>query len=57
MSATMDAGVFTNYFGVPPGRAFHVPGFTHRVREAFLEDLLAGTGDVFGERTRSRPPW
>ena len=48
MSATMDAGVFTNYFGVPPGRAFHVPGFTHPVREAFLEDLLAGTGDVFG---------
>jgi ATP-dependent RNA helicase DHX36 len=48
MSATMDAGVFANYFGVPPGRAFHIPGFTHPVREAFLEDLLAGTGDVFG---------
>ena len=56
MSATMDAGVFTNYFGVPPGRAFHVPGFTHPVREAFLEDLLAGTGDVFGGAERDLVP-
>jgi len=47
MSATMDAGVFADYFGIPREREFHIPGFTHPVREAFLEDLLSGTGDVF----------
>jgi HrpA-like RNA helicase len=47
MSATMDAGVFADYFGIPREREFHIPGFTHPVREAFLEDLLSGAGDVF----------
>ena len=56
MSATMDAGVFAEYFGIPPGRAFHIPGFTHPVREAFLEDLLAGTGDVFGRANATSLP-
>ena len=51
MSATMDAGVFADYFGVPREREFHIPGFTHPVREAFLEDLLSGTGDVFSSIT------
>ena len=32
MSATMDAGVFADYFGVPREREFHIPGFTHPVR-------------------------
>ncbi len=56
MSATMDAGVFADYFGVPPGRAFHIPGFTHPVREAFLEDLLAGAGEVFGGASATSSP-
>ncbi|KAG4381777.1 hypothetical protein GLYMA_15G216133v4 [Glycine max] len=38
MSATLNAELFSNYFGGAP--TFHIPGFTYPVRAHFLEDIL-----------------
>ncbi|XLU97179.1 hypothetical protein S245_011519, partial [Arachis hypogaea] len=42
MSATLNAELFSNYFGSAP--TFHIPGFTYPVRAHFLEDVLEMTG-------------
>ncbi|XP_045788784.1 DExH-box ATP-dependent RNA helicase DExH3-like isoform X2 [Trifolium pratense] len=42
MSATLNAELFSNYFGGAP--TFHIPGFTYPVRAHFLEDVLEFTG-------------
>ncbi|CAI8607078.1 unnamed protein product [Vicia faba] len=42
MSATLNAELFSNYFGGAP--TFHIPGFTYPVRAHFLEDVLEMTG-------------
>ncbi|KAL5176719.1 DExH-box ATP-dependent RNA helicase DExH3 [Glycine soja] len=42
MSATLNAELFSNYFGGAP--TFHIPGFTYPVRAHFLEDILEMTG-------------
>lgn len=42
MSATLNAELFSDYFGGAP--MIHIPGFTHPVRAHFLEDVLEMTG-------------
>ncbi|KAK4778731.1 hypothetical protein SAY86_006259 [Trapa natans] len=42
MSATLNAELFSNYFGRAP--TFHIPGFTYPVRAHFLENFLEMTG-------------
>ncbi|KAK6921676.1 Double-stranded RNA-binding domain [Dillenia turbinata] len=42
MSATLDADLFSSYFGGAP--LVHIPGFTYPVRTHFLEDVLEMTG-------------
>ncbi|XP_011046462.1 PREDICTED: ATP-dependent RNA helicase DHX36-like isoform X1 [Populus euphratica] len=42
MSATLNAELFSNYFGGAP--TIHIPGFTYPVRAQFLEDVLEMTG-------------
>lgn len=42
MSATLNAELFSNFFGGAP--VIHIPGFTHPVRVHFLEDVLEITG-------------
>ncbi|EHA8589140.1 DExH-box ATP-dependent RNA helicase DExH3 [Cocos nucifera] len=42
MSATLNAELFSNYFGGAP--MIHIPGFTYPVRSHFLEDILEKTG-------------
>ncbi|XP_007010588.2 PREDICTED: DExH-box ATP-dependent RNA helicase DExH3 [Theobroma cacao] len=42
MSATLNAELFSNYFGGAP--KIHIPGFTYPVRAHFLEDVLEFTG-------------
>ncbi|QCD85833.1 ATP-dependent RNA helicase DHX36 [Vigna unguiculata] len=42
MSATLNAELFSNYFGGAP--TFRIPGFTYPVRAHFLEDVLEITG-------------
>lgn len=42
MSATLNAELFSNFFGGAP--TIHIPGFTHPVRALFLEDILEMTG-------------
>ncbi|KDP34648.1 hypothetical protein JCGZ_11961 [Jatropha curcas] len=42
MSATLNAELFSNYFGGAP--RIHIPGFTYPVRAHFLEDVLEMTG-------------
>ncbi|KGN52121.1 DExH-box ATP-dependent RNA helicase DExH5, mitochondrial [Cucumis sativus] len=42
MSATLDAELFSSYFG--GAQIIHIPGFTHPVRTHFLEDILEMTG-------------
>ncbi|XP_047150226.1 DExH-box ATP-dependent RNA helicase DExH3-like [Vigna umbellata] len=42
MSATLNAELFSNYFGGAP--TFRIPGFTYPVRAHFLEDVLEMTG-------------
>ncbi|KAJ4843987.1 hypothetical protein Tsubulata_043396 [Turnera subulata] len=42
MSATLNAELFSNYFGGAP--TIHIPGFTYPVKAHFLEDLLEMTG-------------
>ena len=66
MSATLDAELFAGYFGGAP--LAHIPGFTHPVREVFLEDILESAGGAvtvdpatpaasgFRRRRGARPP-
>lgn len=42
MSATLNAELFSNFFGGAP--TIHIPGFTYPVRAHFLEDVLEMTG-------------
>ncbi|KAK9283052.1 hypothetical protein L1049_011280 [Liquidambar formosana] len=42
MSATLNAELFSNFFGGAP--TIHIPGFTYPVRAHFLEDVLEITG-------------
>ncbi|KAJ6720057.1 ATP-DEPENDENT RNA HELICASE [Salix viminalis] len=42
MSATLNAELFSNYFGGAP--TIHIPGFTYPVSAQFLEDVLEMTG-------------
>ncbi|GMQ11438.1 hypothetical protein CsSME_00054076 [Camellia sinensis var. sinensis] len=42
MSATLNAELFSSYFGGAP--MIHIPGFTHPVRSQFLENILEMTG-------------
>ncbi|XP_020268468.1 DExH-box ATP-dependent RNA helicase DExH3 isoform X2 [Asparagus officinalis] len=42
MSATLNAELFSNFFGGAP--TIHIPGFTYPVRAHFLEDILEITG-------------
>ncbi|CAG9462498.1 unnamed protein product [Pedinophyceae sp. YPF-701] len=42
MSATLNADLFSNYFGHAP--TAHIPGFTHPVEDLFLEDVLQLAG-------------
>ncbi|XVE58736.1 hypothetical protein DITRI_Ditri04bG0193000 [Diplodiscus trichospermus] len=42
MSATLNAELFSSYFGGAP--KIHIPGFTYPVREHFLENILEMTG-------------
>lgn len=42
MSATLDAELFSNYFGGAP--AIKIPGFTYPVSELYLDDLIEKTG-------------
>ncbi|XP_030455416.2 DExH-box ATP-dependent RNA helicase DExH3 [Syzygium oleosum] len=42
MSATLNAELFSNYFGGAP--MIHIPGFTYPVRSQFLENILEMTG-------------
>ncbi|XAR54513.1 RNA helicase [Bertholletia excelsa] len=42
MSATLNAELFSSYFGGAP--MIHIPGFTYPVRVHFLEDVLEMTG-------------
>lgn len=42
MSATLNAELFSNYFGGAP--SIHIPGFTYPVQAHFLEDVLEMTG-------------
>ncbi|CAH1431364.1 unnamed protein product [Lactuca virosa] len=42
MSATLDANLFSTYFGGVP--VVQIPGFTHPVHSYFLEDVLETTG-------------
>ncbi|KAI4332828.1 hypothetical protein L6164_017705 [Bauhinia variegata] len=42
MSATLNAELFSNYFGGAP--TLNIPGFTYPVRAHFLEDVLEITG-------------
>lgn len=42
MSATLDAELFSSYFGRAP--MVHIPGFTYHVRSHFLENILEMTG-------------
>lgn len=55
MSATVDAGLFANYFKqdggcVPP--VMNIPGFTFPVRELYLEDAFELTGYRVGRNSR-----
>ncbi|KAL3529228.1 hypothetical protein ACH5RR_008550 [Cinchona calisaya] len=42
MSATLNAQLFSSYFGGAP--MIHIPGFTYPVRSRFLENILEMTG-------------
>lgn len=42
MSATLNAELFSSYFGAAP--MIHIPGFTYPVRSYFLENILEMTG-------------
>lgn len=42
MSVTLNAELFSNYFGGAP--AIHIPGFTYPAQTHFLENVLEMTG-------------
>lgn len=42
MSATLNADMFSKYFGGAP--TIHIPGFTFPVTTLYLEDVLDQTG-------------
>ncbi|KAI5065119.1 hypothetical protein GOP47_0019814 [Adiantum capillus-veneris] len=42
MSATLNAELFSTFFNMAP--TCHIPGFTHPVKDHFLEDILELTG-------------
>jgi hypothetical protein len=51
MSATLDASKFANYFkrdGGAGAPALHIPGFTHPVKDVYLEECLQITGQLIG---------
>jgi hypothetical protein len=50
MSATLDANLFSSYFGGAP--VITVPGRTFPVAHYFLEDLLEKTGHIIEEGSR-----
>jgi ATP-dependent RNA helicase DHX57 len=55
MSATVDAGLFANYFRQGLGYSppvMTIPGFTFPVRELYLEDALELTGYKVGRNSR-----
>jgi HrpA-like RNA helicase len=56
MSATADANLFASYFeSRMPGQAagrLAIPGFTHPVKDMFLEDALEATGLVIGKTSK-----
>lgn len=59
MSATADANELAAYFGfgglqraAAAVSVVSIPGFTHPVRELYLEDVLEMTGEVIGARSR-----
>lgn len=45
MSATLDAASFSKYFNDCP--SLNIPGFTHPVRELYLEDIYILDGCVY----------
>jgi ATP-dependent RNA helicase DHX57 len=51
MSATLDASKFADYFkrdGGAGAPALHIPGFTHPVKDVYLEECLQITGQLIG---------
>jgi HrpA-like RNA helicase len=50
MSATLDANLFSRYFGNAPG--VHIPGFMHPVEETYLEDLPQLLGGALSQPLR-----
>ena len=54
MSATADAASFAAYFRVAglAAATLTIPGFTHPVREFFLEDVFEMTGFRVGKGSR-----
>ncbi|KAK3256621.1 hypothetical protein CYMTET_34249, partial [Cymbomonas tetramitiformis] len=54
MSATAEAGLFAEYFSQHPqgSTSLTIPGFTHPVREYFLEEVLERTRYVIGKASR-----
>ncbi len=65
MSATADADTFARYMqqrlsALPPTHTgplpsvhqLTIPGFTHPVRECYLEDILEWTGHVVGRASK-----
>ena len=54
MSATADAQLFARYFALTarPPPVISIPGFTHPVRDCFLEDVLEFTGYQIGKTSK-----
>lgn len=50
MSATLNANIFSDYFGNVP--VLEIPGRTHPVDQIFLEDILEITNYVFDESSQ-----
>ena len=51
MSATLDASKFAEYFQRDGGKgapALHIPGFTHPVKDVYLEECFKMTGQLIG---------
>ncbi|EGD78151.1 hypothetical protein PTSG_09027 [Salpingoeca rosetta] len=59
MSATLDAAKFSNYFGGAP--VIQIPGFTHPVKEVYLEDIYATVRPRISlpsaEKAKRSMPW
>ncbi|GAQ78707.1 probable ATP-dependent RNA helicase dhx36-like [Klebsormidium nitens] len=52
MSATLNARLFSHYFGDAP--VMHIPGFTHPVESLYLEDVLQLTGYTLVKRENDK---